>query len=677
MSDRMETSFEVTAQDLAGRLGKLRVRGREVRTPELMPVINPNLLDAKDAITPREMSEAFGFGMIITNSYIIRKTDKLRTSALEKGLHAMLEFEGPIMTDSGTFQSYIYGRPGKEEIAVTPEEIVRFQDAIGSDIGTILDRFTPPDASEEAARSDLAITLERARSSMEWRGGMELAVPVQGGTDLGLRAGSASAVRELGVRYAPIGGVVPLLEQYRYSELVDVVVSSKTGLGPAIPAHLFGAGHPMVLPLAVALGCDLFDSASYAKFASDGRFMTAHRTYHIEEMDDLPCSCPVCSRHDASDIGSMEAGARVHALSRHNLWTLRSVMASIRTAIAEGTLWELVETSASCNPAMHSAVRHLRAHTAYLERHAPRSTRRFMCTSDLSIARPEFLRTRRDLAERLPARVYGYVLADHRKAHQPWSERRACEAISGGDMVAVATPLGIAPYEVFEMYPLSQLVSSDPSELPPELSTLRANALSSLGTGVRDLSSFVGGTADVDLVDSIRIALMVRMQFGLHQGVPADAMLLGEWKGASDLPARLRIVRSRRTGKVRNVHLISSDGTTPHILSLRAEDGLFTLKWHGALRLHSGSRGTWQRVIVEDGTGDFNAKGFNVFNKFVLDCDPAIRPGDEVMVVGRDDRLHAVGRAVVDAATMVSSRNGTAVKVREGREKAEPPSSTA
>ena len=106
---RTDAVFEVSDMDLAGRLGTLKVNGRKVRTPELMPVVNPNKLVSPHSVPPKELLEEFGFGMIITNSYIIGRTEELRTAALAKGLHSMLDFDGLIMTDSGTFQSFIYG----------------------------------------------------------------------------------------------------------------------------------------------------------------------------------------------------------------------------------------------------------------------------------------------------------------------------------------------------------------------------------------------------------------------------------------------------------------------------------------------------------------------------------------------------------------------------------------
>jgi predicted RNA-binding protein (TIGR00451 family) len=132
---------------------------------------------------------------------------------------------------------------------------------------------------------------------------------------------------------------------------------------------------------------------------------------------------------------------------------------------------------------------------------------------------------------------------------------------------------------------------------------------------------------------------------------------------------RIEIISSRRTGKIRNVMEKEDDGGKIHLLSMRAEDGLFNLRWEAAKRLHSASVKPRYRVIVEEGTGEFNAKGYNTFCKFVLDADPFIRAGDDVLIVEPGDRLFAVGRASVSSRMMKEAGAGTAVKIRDGAEK--------
>ena len=100
-----EGLFEVTARDGRARLGKLHTKHGILETPALLPVINPNIR----TVEPREMWDRYGISALITNSYIIWKHDKLKSKATSDGVHALLDYPGIIMTDSGTFQAYIYG----------------------------------------------------------------------------------------------------------------------------------------------------------------------------------------------------------------------------------------------------------------------------------------------------------------------------------------------------------------------------------------------------------------------------------------------------------------------------------------------------------------------------------------------------------------------------------------
>src|SRR3972149_482520 len=283
----MPPNFEILQKDICGRIGRLEPRRGIIETPTIMPVVNPNI----QTIKPSELRR-LGAEIIITNSYIIYRKPQLRERALSEGLHSLLDFDGPIMTDSGSYQLSVYG-----EVEVNNSQIVQFQQEIGSDIGVPLDIPTPPDVSWKRAEDELEITLQREKEALGLKRDMLLAAPVQGSTFPELRERAARELSYSNFDIFPLGAVVPLMESYRYSDLVDVIVASKKGLSPAAPVHLFGAGHPMMFSLAVALGCDLFDSASYALYAKDGRYMTVRGTYHIGELQYLPCSCPVCSSH--------------------------------------------------------------------------------------------------------------------------------------------------------------------------------------------------------------------------------------------------------------------------------------------------------------------------------------------------------------------------------------------
>ncbi|NJF25993.1 tRNA guanosine(15) transglycosylase TgtA [Thermococcus sp. Bubb.Bath] len=352
--------FEVKARDAAGRIGKLTLNGKTVETPAIMPVINPKQL----IVTPKELKE-MGFRMVITNSYIIYKTPELREQALKEGIHNLLGYDGIIEVDSGSFQLMRYG-----DVEVTNSEIVKFQHDIGVDVGTFLDIPTPPDVSHEKAEEDLRITLERAK---EAEGIKEIAMnaAVQGSTYPDLRTYAAKKLSEMNFEIHPVGAVVPLMESYRYKDLVDVVIASKHGLRPDRPVHLFGAGHPMIFALAVAMGIDLFDSASYALYAKDNRYLTPEGTKRLDELDYFPCSCPVCSRYTPQELREMPKEERTRLLALHNLWVIREELNRVKQSIKEGTLWELVDERARSHPKLYAAYKRLLEYREYLEKNEP------------------------------------------------------------------------------------------------------------------------------------------------------------------------------------------------------------------------------------------------------------------------------------------------------------------
>ena len=130
--------FEILQKDGSARIGRLHTNHGMLNTPMLLPVVNPNIR----TIEPSEMWEKYRVDGLITNSYVIWKHDDLSESALENGVHELINFPGVIVTDSGTFQSYVYG-----DVEVGVEEIINFQRDIGVDIGTMLDVFGRPEMS--------------------------------------------------------------------------------------------------------------------------------------------------------------------------------------------------------------------------------------------------------------------------------------------------------------------------------------------------------------------------------------------------------------------------------------------------------------------------------------------------------------------------------------------------
>jgi len=357
----MRLRFDIKARDAAGRLGRIEVNGKRIETPAIMPVVNPKraLIDAKEL-------ERMGFKAIITNSYIIYSDPELRNRALEVGLHGMLNYDGIIEVDSGSFQLMRYGN-----VEVSNSEIVDFQRKIGADIGTFLDVPTVPDVEREKAERDLVVTIERAREAEAIKGDMAMNAAVQGSTYPDLRRRAAEVLSGMDFDVHPIGAVVPLMESYRFSDLVDVVVASKEGLRPDRPVHLFGAGHPMVFALAVAMGVDLFDSASYALYARDDRYITPSGTMRLEDLEYFPCSCPVCSKYTPQELREMPKEERERLLAIHNLWAIKAEIERVKQALKEGALWQLVDERARAHPKMFAAYKKLLSYGEFLEEREP------------------------------------------------------------------------------------------------------------------------------------------------------------------------------------------------------------------------------------------------------------------------------------------------------------------
>ena len=386
----MPLTFEVLEKDIAGRIGRLKAGDRTVRTPLLLPVINPHL----QPVAPAEM-KAMGAEGIITNAYIFSRSSEFRDQALSRGLHDLLGFDGLIMTDSGSFQLSVYG-----DIAITSRETLEFQKAIGSDIHVPLDIPTPPDADRARAEADLAITHSREREAREIFGpDAPLAGPVQGGIFEDLRESAGREVGEMGFSFCPIGAVVPLMESYRYRDLVRIVMAAKRGIPASSCVHLFGAGHPAMFALAVAMGCDVFDSAAYALYARDRRYLTSSGSYRVDELAELPCSCRVCREYSATEL--RESDHIVKLLSLHNLAVSLAEVSTIRQALNDGVLWELVDDRCRSHPQLLRGYRELLASAGQLAAGDRISKRRFFYRGTESCSRTEVI-TYQEALPRLP-----------------------------------------------------------------------------------------------------------------------------------------------------------------------------------------------------------------------------------------------------------------------------------
>ncbi len=453
-------SFEIRGKDLLGRVGLLRTKSGTVETPLLLPVVNPHT----QVIPASDLRSIFGFDALITNSYLVWR--KFREEGEIPRIHQLLNFDGVIETDSGAYQILQYG-----DVEVKPDEIVRFQERLDSDIAVILDVPTGEEATKERARWTVDETLRRAdqalrvvaRTDILWVG------PVQGGVYPDLVAYSA---REMGKRNFSIhalGSPTPVMQQYRYDVLVDMIMAAKSNLPPDRPFHLFGGGHPMMFAMAVALGCDLFDSASYVLFARNGRYMTTQGTAKIEDLEYFPCNCAACHKRSPDEVKRLLLMDRERFLAAHNLHTCFSELQTVKQAIVDGRLWELVETRARAHPALQTAFERMLTYAESLEEGTPISKRKGpFVFSEESLRRPEVLRHQKRLLERYrpPARTKKLLLLPD-SLLEPFRENsslddslRKLERRSDVHVCSYGLTFAVVPQELLDVYPLSQTESA-------------------------------------------------------------------------------------------------------------------------------------------------------------------------------------------------------------------------
>ncbi len=650
-------TFEIRGRDAAARLGRFTTEHGVVSTPTLLPVINPNL----DYIPAKEMRRKFGTEMVITNSYIIRKSEKHREMALAEGVHKVIDWDGPVMTDSGTFQMYVYGK-----VSVTPQEIVEFQRDIGVDVGTILDIFSTPDRNFEEAEEDMVETVKRAEAATHIKGNMALAATVQGGVHPELRRRCAESYQGMAADFHPIGGVVPLMEQQRWTTLVDAIVAAKQGLDPSRPVHLFGAGHPQMFALAALLGCDFFDSSSYAKYAKDGRMMYEDGTRHLADLIDSPCACDVCSRYTPEEL--RKAPDRERLIGEHNLAVSFAEIRKIREAIRAGRLWELAMARARTHPSLEDGLRRALDHSAWIETLEPISKpNAFFYTGELSGRRPEVRRARERLMARWDTKgddVFLLPAPERKPVADGYFEllpRLAGRAVAP----AARSVFGPVPFALDGTYPFAQSVEpKDPDQgtredienfLQTYAATHNVRVIDWQGGDMLETLHPEQREVAPGEVLQARARAIADYQFGPGAG---DALLAGDV---------VEVHASRKTGKIRTVTV---DGE--HVLSLRAEDGCYTLKIAGARKLHKAFPFPAMRVVVGADSVPFNRDGKNAFAQFVEKCDPSLRPADECLVVDWADELVACGQLHLAPSEMAFFKNGMAVHVREGNR----PSST-
>jgi len=146
------------------------------------------------------------------------------------------------------------------------------------------------------------------------------------------------------------------METYEFSILAQMIASAKSVV-PTKPIHLFGAGHPLTIPLAVALGCDMFDSASYMLYAKDDRYMHANGTARLEGLSYLTCHCAVCAKYSSpKELFDLNKEIRTIEIAKHNLYILKTELNTVKQAILDGRLWEYVIQKSRAHPKLMESI---------------------------------------------------------------------------------------------------------------------------------------------------------------------------------------------------------------------------------------------------------------------------------------------------------------------------------
>ena len=339
--------FEISKTDLAARIGTLHTNHGDVKTPAYVPVIHP----VRQSILAEDIRK-MGFELVITNAYITRKNygDK----AIKQSIHDIIKFDGSVMTDSGGYQVLEYG-----DLDVTPPEMARFEMGINSDIAIPLDKPTGFGMTLQNAQEYVNHTLKVSRQTLkdsDHTNGQIWVGPIQGGEHLELVTKSTKSLVRMGYKMLALGSPVEFMESYEYRLLAQMISAAKQSIPHSIPLHLFGAGHPLTIPFAVALGCDTFDSASYILYAKQQRYIFADGTRRLNEIVEFPCACPVCAKYTPQEVCQLDPDQRTSVLAMHNLYAIKLEVDSTRQAIHEGRLWEYIIKKARAHPRLFETI---------------------------------------------------------------------------------------------------------------------------------------------------------------------------------------------------------------------------------------------------------------------------------------------------------------------------------
>ncbi len=354
-----EFRFALEASDGAARAGLIETAHGTVRTPAFMPVGTAGTVKAMLPDSVR----ATGADIVLANTYHLMLRPGAGRVAKLGGLHRMMDWHGPILTDSGGFQVMSLAklrRLSEEGVAfrshldgdlhlLTPERAMEIQRDLDATITMALDECTPFPASEADAASSMRLSMRwarRGRDAFSARPGYALFGIQQGGIHPELRAESAAALTEIGFDGYALGGLAVGEGQ----QAMFAVLDHSVPLLPADrPRYLMGVGQPDDIVGAVARGIDLFDCVLPTRAGRTGQAYTRRGTVNIRnarhQEDPRPldeaCACPACRRFSRAYLHHLvKAGEILGAmlLTWHNLQYYQDLMRGLREAILTRSL---------------------------------------------------------------------------------------------------------------------------------------------------------------------------------------------------------------------------------------------------------------------------------------------------------------------------------------------------
>ena len=353
--------FRIDATDGKARTGRIAMRRGEIRTPAFMPV---GTAATVKAMKP-EAVRATGADIILGNTYHLMLRPGAERMARLGGLHAFMNWDRPILTDSGGYQvmslsdltkltekgvefrSHIDG----SKHMLTPERSMEIQRLLGSDIVMAFDecpRADRPLAEIEASMEMSMRWAKRSRDAFDAGGDHAANAALfgiqQGALDEGLRSRSAEALRAIGFDGYAIGGLAVGEGQEAMFATLDFAPGQ---LPEDAPRYLMGVGKPDDLVGAVARGVDMFDCVLPTRSGRNGQAFTwngpvnLRNARHAEDTGPLDerCICPTCGTYSRAYLHHLtKAGEMLGAmlLTEHNLAFYQQLMATMREAIGEG-----------------------------------------------------------------------------------------------------------------------------------------------------------------------------------------------------------------------------------------------------------------------------------------------------------------------------------------------------